>query len=277
MTQNLASPFDVQGETDETAIRRTVQDYIEGWNEGDAARMERSLHPHLVKRWFTATPASSWPPGDRLDEMSALRLVRVTRRDPAATQPRSDAWPAQTTVTILDRTANAASVKIWGHADGDYAHLARWNGQWVIVNVLFVPPTPSGTLPAKGPDDADAAILRTAGDYNESWDEGDAARMERSLHPHLAKRTVVPSAEPWGDRLDEMSALRLVQLTQHDPTPAQERVSTEVTILDRVATAASVKIGTTEYLDDYLHLALWNGRWVIVNVLWEPRPEAPLS
>jgi hypothetical protein len=32
-----------------------------------------------------------------------------------------------------------------------------------------------------------------------------------------------------------------------------------------------------EYLDDYLHLALWNGRWVIVNVLWEPRPETPVS
>lgn len=275
MVQNLTTlaPGLVQGEADETAIRRTVQDYIEGWNDGDSARMERSLHPQLVKRWVTAAPSSAWPPGDRLDEMSALRLVQSTRRDPAAAQPRSDAWPAQTTVTILDRVANAASVKIWGDADGDYAHLARWNGQWVIVNVLFVPPTPRATLPTDGPDDMDAAILRTARDYNESWDEGDAARVERSLHPHLAKRTVVPNAGPLGDRLDEMSALRLMQLTQQeDPTPVDERVSTDVTILDRVANAASVKIGTTEYLDDYLHLALWNGRWVIVNALWEPRP-----
>jgi len=85
MAQNLASPIGARDNTDETAIMRTVQDYIEGWNEGDAARMERSLHPHLVKRWVTATPASSWPSGDRLDEMSALRLVQLTRRDPAAT------------------------------------------------------------------------------------------------------------------------------------------------------------------------------------------------
>jgi len=180
-------------------------------------------------------------------------------------------------VTILDRAANAASVKILGGVDGDYAHLARWNGLWVIVNILFVSPTPSGTFPSIGRDDVNAGIMRTARDYNESWDEGDAARVARSLHPHLAKRTVVPNAEPWGDQLDEMGALRLVQLTQHDPTPAQEKVSTDVTILDRVANAASVKIGTMEYLDDYLHLTLWNGRWVIVNVLWEPRPEAPMS
>jgi hypothetical protein len=24
---------------------------------------------------------------------------------------------------------------------------------------------------------------------------------------------------------------------------------------------------------DYLHVAKWNGRWVIVNVLWELRPQ----
>ena len=26
---------------------------------------------------------------------------------------------------------------------------------------------------------------------------------------------------------------------------------------------------------DYLQLAKWNGRWVIVNVLWELRPQSP--
>jgi hypothetical protein len=31
----------------EAAIKRTVLDYFEGWFEGDAARMERALHPEL--------------------------------------------------------------------------------------------------------------------------------------------------------------------------------------------------------------------------------------
>jgi hypothetical protein len=35
---------------DEDAIRAVVLDYVEGWFDGDAARMERALHPELVKR-----------------------------------------------------------------------------------------------------------------------------------------------------------------------------------------------------------------------------------
>lgn len=35
---------------DSAAIRATALDYIDGWYTGDAARMERALHPELVKR-----------------------------------------------------------------------------------------------------------------------------------------------------------------------------------------------------------------------------------
>ena len=36
--------------TDQEAIRGVVLDYIDGWFDGDAVRMERALHPELVKR-----------------------------------------------------------------------------------------------------------------------------------------------------------------------------------------------------------------------------------
>ena len=35
--------------------------------------------------------------------------------------------------------------------------------------------------------------------------------------------------------------------------------------------AASAKVIATDWID-YLHLARWNGRWLIVNVLWELKP-----
>lgn len=35
--------------SDEAKIRAAALDYIEGWYEGDAERMERALHPHLAK------------------------------------------------------------------------------------------------------------------------------------------------------------------------------------------------------------------------------------
>jgi len=36
--------------------------------------------------------------------------------------------------------------------------------------------------------------------------------------------------------------------------------------------AASVKVVATDWID-YLHVAKFNGRWVIVNVLWELKPQ----
>jgi hypothetical protein len=35
---------------DDQAIRAVALDYIEGWFDGDASRMERALHPELVTR-----------------------------------------------------------------------------------------------------------------------------------------------------------------------------------------------------------------------------------
>ena len=55
--------------------------------------------------------------------------------------------------------------------------------------------------------------------------------------------------------------------------PYQKRNSNkDVTVLDIFGNAASAKIIASDWID-YLHLAKWNGRWVIVNVLWEVKPQ----
>jgi hypothetical protein len=41
---------------DDAAIKKTALDYIEGWYEGDAARMESALHPELAKRMILTDP-----------------------------------------------------------------------------------------------------------------------------------------------------------------------------------------------------------------------------
>ena len=43
----------------------------------------------------------------------------------------------QPDVTVLDVFENAASAKIVASDWVDYLHLARWNGEWKIVNVLW--------------------------------------------------------------------------------------------------------------------------------------------
>lgn len=123
------------------------------------------------------------------------------------------------------------------------------------------------------PDAEKAAIKQTALDYIEGWYEGNAERMERSLHPELAKRIVYTNKEG-KSRLDQMSAMSLVQGTRRGfgkNTP-KEKQQKDVTILDVFENAASVKVVASDWVD-YLHIAKSNGRWVIVNVLWELVPE----
>lgn len=121
--------------------------------------------------------------------------------------------------------------------------------------------------------DADkAAIMQTALDYIEGWYEGNAERMERALHPELAKR-ILWTNDKGQSRLDQMSALSLVQGVKRGggkDTP-KEKQQKDVTILDVYGNAASVKIIASDWID-YLHIAKSNGRWAIVNVLWELKP-----
>jgi hypothetical protein len=123
------------------------------------------------------------------------------------------------------------------------------------------------------PPDTSAAIRQAALDYIEGWYEGNAERMERALHPELAKRIVRTNKEG-ASQLGQMSAMSLVLGTRRGGgknTP-KEKQQKDVTILDVFENAASVKVVASDWVD-YLHLAKSNGRWVIVNVLWELKPE----
>ena len=119
-----------QAAADSAAIRATALDYIEGWYAGDATRMERALHPELAKRIVQTDPQGR----SRLGQQSAMTLVSNTRRgggtDIPADKRKSD-------VRILDMYGNAASVRIQAASWVDYIHMARSNGRWVIVNVLW--------------------------------------------------------------------------------------------------------------------------------------------
>ena len=119
-----------QSAADSAAIRATALDYIEGWYTGNADRMERALHSHLAKRIvFTDSSGHS-----RLGDMTALELVQNVRAGGGTRTPKAE---QRTDVTILDIFRNASVVKIDAGAWIDYLQVAKWNGRWVIVNVLW--------------------------------------------------------------------------------------------------------------------------------------------
>jgi hypothetical protein len=141
----------------------------------------------------------------------------------------------------------------------------------VLLAVLpFVP----GALLAQSPADS-AAITQTALDYIEGWYEGNAERMQRALHPELAKRMVSTDPASGSSRLNQMTAQQLVAGTQAGygtQTPEAER-RRDVSILDIYESVASVKVVAKDWID-YLHVVKFDNGWVIINVLWELTPEA---
>lgn len=126
--------------------------------------------------------------------------------------------------------------------------------------------------------DADReAIKRAALNYAEGWYEGNAEKMESALSADLAKRIV--RTNPQGQSgLGQMTAMSLVQGTRGGSgkqTPVAEQQK-DVTILDAMSNSATVKLEMREWVD-YMHLGKMNGKWVIINVLWEMKPPKPAS
>lgn len=130
------------------AITKTALNYIEGWYEGDAARMESALHPELAKRMIYTDPKSG---RSQFNSMGAMALVQGTRRGGGKQTPKERQLKE---VTILDRFQNAAVVKIVASDWIDYLSVAKFNGEWKIINVLWElkpkpaePATPSAAKP----------------------------------------------------------------------------------------------------------------------------------
>ena len=125
------------------------------------------------------------------------------------------------------------------------------------------------------PQTDQAAIRRASLDYIEGWYTNDVERMRRALHPDMVKRRVVQEAGGKSS-LDHGDAQRLIQATRLAPGESARPLGNrrrEVRILDMHGNAATVKIEADQWVD-YLHLIKWNGQWKIVNVLWEPHPQA---
>ncbi len=134
----LALPAAAAAPTPEEAegIRRAALDYAESWYAGDPAQMEKALHPDLAKR--IVRPGRDGARA-RLDHMGALQLVQGVRTGYGKNTPADQQLKD---VTILDVTGNAATVKLVMAGWVDYLHVARLDGQWKIVNVLWELTTP---------------------------------------------------------------------------------------------------------------------------------------
>jgi hypothetical protein len=128
---------------------------------------------------------------------------------------------------------------------------------------------PMNDAEAKGRAADEEALRDVACEYLESWLDGDGERMRSALSPSLAKRGLDygPDYKPTG--LHHLDAEYMVASAARGPRPQFERTCT-ITILDVADNIASVKVASDPFID-YLHVAKLDGRWSIVNALYEDR------
>jgi len=114
----------------------------------------------------------------------------------------------------------------------------------------------------------DMGILQAVLDYIEGWYEGNAERVERSLHPELAKRRLLTGTEVAQSSLGQMSAMSVVRETKYAGMTSVEKQQKDIDILNIFGRIASVRLTAFHWVE-YLHMAKFNERWLIVNILRE--------
>lgn len=120
---------------DEAAVRQAVLDYVEGVYNVDPSRIERSVHPKLAKIGFYR---SATDPAYRAGNgMTYDGLIEVAKTWNKSGKLRKDAPKEITLFEVLDQVASAKLVAEWGI---DYFHLAKFDGKWLIVNVIWQSP-----------------------------------------------------------------------------------------------------------------------------------------
>jgi hypothetical protein len=112
---------------DEQAIEAAVLDYVEGWFDGDAARMARALHPELAKR----CRGLEGDDPDALETLTAEDMITATAEGVGRGEDEADRRIA---LSIAYLGGGIAAVTCLCHRYVDVLHLIQMPEGWRIVN-----------------------------------------------------------------------------------------------------------------------------------------------
>ena len=109
--------------SDVVAVVAAARDYFEGWFDGDEARMDRALHPNLVKRQA----------GEELGITTKERMLDLTRRG----EGKEDAADRTLDIEVTDIYGDIASTTVRSAVYHEYLQLVRTRDGWKIANALW--------------------------------------------------------------------------------------------------------------------------------------------
>lgn len=121
-----------------------------------------------------------------------------------------------------------------------------------------------------------AGVRSACYDYIDAFYKVDTSLAYRSVHPSLQKRGFYYKAkdQSYSQQL-EMPFAALIKLAKNwnkNGKEATEKSVREVVIFEVSDKTASAKV-TAVWGIDYIHLTKENGKWYIVNVLWQSPPK----
>jgi hypothetical protein len=105
-------------------------DCVEGWFEGDMGRMQRALHPELVKR----CRGIEGDDPDALETLSAREMIDATADGEGC---REDAADRRIEIRIDHLSRGIAGVQCFCHCHVDLLHLIDMQDEWKIVNAAW--------------------------------------------------------------------------------------------------------------------------------------------
>lgn len=134
LTLALSCAANAQTNEDKEGVRQAALDYIESIYEVNPAKVERSVHPDLTKRgFFLKQGETAYAPLT----MTFAQLVELAKSYNKNGRVPKDAPKEVVIFEVSDQTASAKVTASWGI---DYLHLAKYDGKWKIINVLWQSP-----------------------------------------------------------------------------------------------------------------------------------------
>ena len=126
-------PAAIQAQSaDEAAgVEHAALDYLEDFYEGSTEKIRRGVHPDVVKYGFSRGRDRSYH-GEPMSFQEMLDYATSVKE--SGRSPGPDAPKRVEVLDVLDQTAVAKVYAWWG---SDYLQLAKYDGQWKIVHVLW--------------------------------------------------------------------------------------------------------------------------------------------
>jgi hypothetical protein len=116
--------------SDQEAVRLAALDYVEGIYNVQPERIERSVHPTLVKRGFYKKEANAPYVESPMTYEQLVRLAGSWNKE----GKRDTSIKDVAVLNVLDQTAVAKVTAAWGI---DYMLLGKYDGRWKIVQILW--------------------------------------------------------------------------------------------------------------------------------------------